>query len=294
MAPVQVKMHKDGRKMRWDVVVQPDQPWWRVDFGELLHYRDLLWLLVRRDLLAVYKQTVLGPLWQVLQPLLTSFMFAIIFGLMARMSVAGVPPMLFYLAAVVPWTFFSNVINRTSQTLIWNSTLMTKVYFPRLVAPIATTLSTMVSFLIQLASFLVLALGYRFTGAYAWTLGADIAVLPLLILLMTTLAFGIGILVAAFTTKYRDLGFLLTFGIQLLMYMSPVIFPLGMVPEGSKLRWVIEANPMTPIIEGFRAILLGTPVEWGLLGYTVAFATLVLVVGLGVFQRVQRSFADVI
>ncbi|HRH70941.1 MAG TPA: ABC transporter permease [Flavobacteriales bacterium] len=274
--------------------MQPHQPWWRVDFGELFHFRDLLWLLVRRDLLAVYKQTVLGPLWQVLQPLLTSLMFAVIFGLMARMSVQGIPPMLFYLAAVVPWTFFANIINRTSQTLVWNAALMSKVYFPRLVAPIATTLSTMVSFFIQLASFLLIALIYRLSGAYAWTMDATVLMLPVLIILMTVLAFGIGILVAALTTKFRDLGFLLTFGIQLLMYMSPVIFPLSMVPPGSKLRWVIEFNPMTSIIEGFRSVLLGLPMDWGLLLYTTAFAMVSLMAGLAVFQRVQRSFADVI
>ena len=287
-------MDQDRQKDHWDVVVGGYKPWWNLDFGELWNFRDLLMLLVRRDLLAVYKQTVLGPLWQVLQPLLTSLMFAIIFGLMARMSQEGVPPMLFYLSAVVPWTFFANIISRTSQTLIWNSTLMSKVYFPRLVAPIATTLSTMVSFLIQLASFIVIAFIYRLSGSYAWTLDSTVVLLPILILLMMVLAFGTGILVAALTTKFRDLGFLLTFGIQLLMYMSPVIFPLSMVPEGSKLRWVIEINPMTSIIEGFRAILLGSPMDWSLLIYTTVFAVVSLLVGLAVFQRVQRSFADVI
>lgn len=287
-------MSNERRDMPWDVIVEPSRPWWKLDFGELWHFRDLLFLLVRRDLLAVYKQTVLGPLWQVLQPLLTSLMFAVIFGLMARMSQEGIPPMLFYLSAVVPWTFFANIINRTSQTLVWNATLMSKVYFPRLVAPIATTLSTLVSFLIQLASFLVIAIIYKVTGSYDWSPGPGILlVLPLTVLMMV-LAFGVGILVAALTTKFRDLGFLLTFGIQLLMYMSPVIFPLSMVPAGSKLRWVLLLNPMTAIIEGFRAALLGTPLDTALLGYTIVFAGVIVMVGLAFFQRVQRSFADVI
>jgi len=287
-------MDKERDEQQWDVVIAPSQPWWRMDFEELWHFRDLLILLVRRDLLAVYKQTILGPLWQIVQPLLTSFMFAMIFGLLARMSQVGIPPLLFYLSAVVPWTFFSNIISRTSQTLVWNSTLMTKVYFPRLLAPIATTISTMLSFVIQIISFFIIALIYRLSGAYGWTLGPSIFLIFPLSLLLVLLAFGLGILVAALTTKFRDLGFLLTFGLQLLMYMSPVIFPLSMVPVGSKLRLVILLNPMTSVIEGFRSILLDQPMDWSTLLYPIGFATVALMLGLAVFQQVQRSFADVI
>lgn len=287
-------MHQNKRKTQWDVVVQPHQPWWRVDLKELWHFRDLLVLFVKRDLLAIYKQTVLGPLWQVLQPLLTSLMFAVVFGFMARMSQEGLPPMLFYLAAVVPWSFFANVISRTSQTLVWNATLMSRVYFPRLLAPMATTVSTMVSFFIQLAVFFAMALVYRFTGAYPWSPNGLLLMLPVLIALMTLLAFSAGILVAALTTKFRDLSFLLAFGIQLLMFISPVIFPLSMVEQGTRLRTIIELNPMTPVLEGFRAALLGTPMAWAGLTYTTAITAVMLVIGLVLFQRVQRSFADVI
>jgi len=287
-------MDHERNKVRWDVIVEPTQPWWRLDLRELWHYRDLLKLMIRRDLLAIYKQTLLGPLWQVLQPVLTSIMFAVVFGLMARMSLPGIPPMLFYMAAVVPWIFFSNVIQRTSQTLLWNATLMSRVYFPRLLAPMATTASTMVSFLVQLLAFIGIALVYRWSGRYAWSPGLGMLwVLPL-IALMSLLAFSIGILVAALTTKFRDLTFLLTFGIQLLMYMSPVIFPLSMVQEGSTLRRVIELNPMTAVLEGFRSLLLGTAMDWSTLAYPSLFTAIVLGLGLAIFQRVQRSFSDVI
>ncbi len=278
----------------WDVVIEPSKGWWRIDLRELWHYRDLLRLMVRRDLLAVYKQTILGPLWQVLQPLLTALVLAVVFGLLGRMAPADQPPLLFYLAAVVPWTFFANVIQRTSQTLVWNAALMSKVYFPRLVAPVATTLSTMVSFLLQLATFFVIALGYRVFSDLPWAPGSNLLALPLLILIMSVLAFGCGVLVASLTTRFRDLGFLVGFGMQLLMYASPVIFPLSLVPDGSLLRHVIELNPMTGVIEGFRAALLGTPIDLGLLPYSGTAALVMLIIGTLVFQRAQRTFADVV
>jgi len=278
----------------WDVVVSPDQPWWNIDLKEIWQYRDLLFLLVRRDLLAVYKQTVLGPLWQLVQPLLTSLMFAFVFGMMGRMAAEGIPPTLFYMAAVVPWIFFSNVLNKTSTTLVANANLMTKVYFPRLIAPLATTLSTAVSSLIQLALFFIIALGYRLFAGYAWTLDSSILMLPVLLVILVGLGFGLGVMVSAMTTRFRDLGFLVGFGIQLLMYMSPVIFPLDRVEPGSKLRMVLEYNPMTPVIEGFRAVLVGTYVDWSTLLYSVLWMVGVILVGLAMFRRVERTYVDVV
>jgi lipopolysaccharide transport system permease protein len=265
-----------------------------VELGEVWRYRDLLLLLVRRDLLAVYKQSVLGPLWQVVQPLLTSIMFAVIFGFMARMGEPGIPGLLFYMAAVVPWSFFANIINRTGQTLVFNSTLMTKVYYPRIISPISTVLATSVSFGVQLAAYFLFALYYQLTGAFAMRYGADMLLLPVLILMLTALATGFGLIITSLTTKFRDFTFLVTFGVQLLMFMSPVIFPLSRVPEGGKLRQVIELNPMTPVIEGFRAILLGMPMDWGSLFYGGAFALAALLAGVLLFQRTERSFADIV
>lgn len=278
----------------WDVVIAPTGTWWKLGIREIWNYRDLLMLLVRRDLTATYKQTLLGPLWQVLQPLLTALMFAAIFGMMARMAPAGIPPLLFYLSGVVPWTFFANVINRTSTTLTGNAALTTKVYFPRLIPPMATTLSTGVSFLIQLGAFFVIAIGYKVSGNYAWNPGLALLLLPVLLLIMVMLAFGTGLLVASLTTKYRDLGFLIGFAVQLLMYMSPVIFPVSRLDQVPTIRKVIEANPLTPIIEGFRGVLLGTPMEWSTLWYPCAAVLVLILGGLALFQRVERIYADVV
>jgi lipopolysaccharide transport system permease protein len=283
-----------GLEEQWEVVVRPDRKWWNVDLSEIWRYRDLLLLLVRRDLLAVYKQTLLGPAWQVLQPLLTSLMFAVVFGIMARMSPSGIPPLLFYLSAVVPWGFFSGVVTRTAQTLVSNAALMTKVYFPRLVAPMATVLATGFNFGVQLLAYFVFALIYALIGKHPWPIGAEAAMLPVLIAITAVMSFGVGIGVSALTTRYRDFGVLIGFGVQLLMYASPVIFPLSMTSPGSRLHAVISLNPLTPVIEGFRAALLGLPMEWGSLWYSAAMALAFLAVGLMMFQRVERSFADVV
>lgn len=278
----------------WDVVIAPAAPWWRLHLGELWHYRDLLKELVVRDLTAVYKQTILGPIWVLVQPLITSLMFALVFGLMARMSLPGIPALLFYMSAIVPWAYFAGVINKTAATLMANANLMTKVYFPRLIPPLSTMFSTGFTFLVQLAFFFLFAIAYRVSGSYHWAPGAALLMLPVLLLLLMMLAFGTGLLVAALTTKYKDLNFLISFAVQLLMYMSPVIFPLSRVEPGSMLRPIIEANPITPIIEGFRGALLGTGMHWGSLWYSFGFAAVALVVGIAAFQRAQRSYADVV
>ncbi len=276
------------------MVIRPALPWWRLNLGELWHYRDLLRELATRDLTAMYKQTILGPVWVVVQPMLTSVMFAVVFGLIAKMSVPGIPGLLFYMAAVVPWSFFAGVINKTAATLLANAPLMTKVYFPRLIPPLSSMLSTGFTFVVQLGLFFVFALFYRFSGAYAWAPNATLILLPVLILLVMLLSLGTGLIVAALTTRYKDLNFLIQFAVQLLMYASPVIFPLSRVEPGSKARLFLEANPMTPLIEGFRAALLGTEMAWGTLWYSFGFGSVVLLIGLAMFQRAQRSFADVV
>lgn len=278
----------------WDVVIAPARPWWRLDLGEIWRYRDLLKELVVRDLTAIYKQTILGPLWVLVQPLITSLMFAVVFGVIAKMSTPGIPGLLFYMSAVVPWSFFSGVITKTAATLMTNAPLMTKVYFPRLIPPLSTMFSTGFTFLVQLVFFFIFALFYRLGGSYAWAPGTALLWLPLLLLLQMMLAFGVGLMVAALTTKYKDLNFLIQYAVQLLMYASPVIFPLSRLEPGSKAYQFISANPMTPIIEGFRGALLGTPVQWGTLWYAAAVGTALLIIGLAMFQRAQRSFADVV
>ncbi len=284
----------DKDAQQWDVVVGPDRPWWNVDVKEIWRYRDLLVLLMRRDLTTVYKQTILGPLWQVLQPLLTSVMFAFVFGRMGRFAPPEIPGLLFYMSAIVPWGFFAGVITRTSQTLVSNQALMTKVYFPRLVAPLSTVGSTGFNFLVQLSAFFALAIGYAIMGKFSWKIGAEVAMVPVLLAIVVVLSFGIGITVAALTTRYRDFSLLIGFAVQLLMFMSPVIFPLSRTEPGSALRTVVEFNPMTPIIEGFRAALLGMPMNWTSLLYSAGVALVALAVGLVMFQRMERSYADVV
>ncbi|MBL0126365.1 MAG: ABC transporter permease [Flavobacteriales bacterium] len=278
----------------WDVVIEPSTPWWRLNLGEIWRYRDLLAEMVKRDLTAIYKQTILGPIWVLLQPLITSLMFAVIFGLMARMALPGIPPVLFYMSAVMPWSFFAGVINKTAATLITNAPLMTKVYFPRLIPPLSSMASSAFTFLVQLAFFFVFAAVYRISGSYAWAPGIALLTLPLLIILEMLLALGTGLIVAALTTKYKDLNFLIGFAVQLLMYMSPVIFPLAKVAPDSPVRPLLEANPITPVIEGFRGALLGTAMDWSTLWYSAICASVLLLAGLALFQRAERSYADVV
>jgi lipopolysaccharide transport system permease protein len=292
--PTRTDSHRGHGEEGWDVVIAPAQPWWRLDLGELWRYRDLLKELVVRDLTAMYKQTVLGPIWVVVQPMITSITFAVVFGLIARMSTPGIPGLLFYMSGVVPWSFFAGVITKTSATLMANAPLMTKVYFPRLIPPLSTMLSAGFTFLVQLAFFFLFALFYRLSGLYAWAPGKAMLLLPALLLVQMMLAFGTGLIVAALTTRWKDLNFLITFAVQMLMYASPVIFPLSRLVPGSKTYTLIAANPMTPIIEGFRAALLGTPAQLGSLWYSFLVASLMLLLGLALFQRAQRSYADVI
>ena len=285
----------DSTGARWDVVIRPQQAWWKPDLKEFWHYRDLLALLVRRDITAQYKQTVLGPVWLVIQPLLTTLVYTVMFGLLARWSPPHIPALLFYLSGIVPWTYFSGVLNRTSRTFVANASVLTKVYFPRLIMPVSTTVSAFISFVIQLGLVALAIAFFVLFRDFHWALAPQFAALPLLILLMSLLALGAGILVSAMTTKYRDLGFLVSYGVQLLMFVSPVIFPLSLVQEKSPaLLPFIKANPMTPLIEGMRAAFFGGPLDWPGLGYSACFAGVLFIIGLAVFQRVERSFADVV
>ncbi len=279
---------------QWDIIIKPQPAWWRPDLKEFWHYRDLLSLLVKRDLTSQYKQTILGPAWLVLQPLLTTVTYTVMFGLVARLAPSGIPPMLFYLSGIVPWTYFAGVVNKTSRTFVSNASVLTKVYFPRLIMPVSTTLSTLFSFLIQLG-LLVLIIGlYILFGGFHWTPSAHLVFLPLVILIMSLLGLGAGILVSAMTTKYRDLGFMVAFAVQLLMFASPVIFPMEVVAKNPTLLRVLGLNPMTPVINSIRVMFFGGTMDWTGLGYALVMALVLLAAGLVTFQRVERSFADVV
>lgn len=278
----------------WDIVIRPGQAWWKPDLKEFWHYRDLLMLLVRRDLTSQYKQTILGPAWLVLQPLLTTITYTVMFGLVARLSPSGVPPMLFYLSGIVPWTYFSGVVNKTSRTFVSNANVLTKVYFPRLIMPVSTTLSTLFSFLVQLGLLVIIIGIYALFLGFDWSPSTQLVFLPLVVLIMSLLGLGTGILVSAMTTKYRDLGFLVAFAVQLMMFASPVIFPMEVVAKNHTLLTVLRLNPMTPVINAVRTMFFGGTMDWAGLGFASATAVALILLGLAVFQRVERSFADVV
>lgn len=276
-----------------ETIITPHHKLWSVDFKEIWRYRDLIELFVKRNIVVQYKQTVLGPLWYLIQPVLTVAMNMIVFGGIAKMSTDGIPQPLFYMAGNVCWFYFADCLNQTSSTFTTNQQMFGKVYFPRLVVPIATILSNLLRFGIQLALFVVMWIWFFAKGVditLAWTL----LLLPLFILMLAGLGLGFGILISSMTTKYRDLTILFTFIVQLWMYGTPIVYPLSMVTDPT-LRLCILANPLTSVIEAFKYVTLGQGYfSWGALGYSFAFMTVLLVLGVVVFNKVQRSFMDTV
>ena len=280
-------------KDNWTLIIRPQQKLWSVDFKEIWRYRDLIALFVKRNIVIQYKQTILGPLWYIIQPVLTVIMNMVVFGGIAGMSTDGVPQILFYLAGNVCWFYFSDCLNQTSKTFTDNQAMFGKVYFPRMVVPISTVLSNLLRFGIQIGLFVVLYLYYFYAGTSV-SPNSYLLLFPVFIILLAGLGLGFGILVSSMTTKYRDLTILFTFIVQLWMYATPIVYPLSMVPEG-KLRMLILANPMTPVIEAFKYATLGQGYfSWEALGYSFAFMKVLLLVGIVVFNKVQRSFMDTV
>ncbi len=283
---------KTTEQENWSLVIRPQRAWWDLRLGELWRYRDLVWLFVWRDFVAYYKQTILGPLWYLVQPILTTVVFTVIFGNIAQLSTDGLPPFLFYLAGNTVWTYFAACLTSTSTTFTSNAAILGKVYFPRLTIPISIVLSNIISFGIRLAVFL----GFLI---YFIVIGVDIhpnwwvASLPFLLLIMAGLGLGTGIIVSSLTTKYRDLQQLIGFGVQLLMYATPVIYPISSL-QGNW-QWLVIANPMTPVVEVFRLAFLGvsglTPMY---LLYSIGFTAIILLIGVLIFNRVEATFMDTV
>jgi lipopolysaccharide transport system permease protein len=276
----------------WTLVIQPKAKWFDLHLHDLWHYRDLIMLFVWRDFVAQYKQTILGPLWFIIQPLMTTIMFTIVFGNIAQLPTDGLPKMLFYLSGNVVWGYFANCLNSTSNTFVANAGLFGKVYFPRLAVPVSIVISQLFTFGLQLMLFIAFLAYFAWNGAAVHP-NTVIFLTPLLVLLMASLGLGTGIIFSALTTKYRDLRFLLAFGVQLLMYATPVIYPLSAIP--GKYRFFILANPMTPIIETFRYGFLGSgtfdPIH---LAYSTAFTAAMLSLGILLFSRIERTFMDTV
>lgn len=276
------------------MVIKPHQKLWSVDLKEIWRYRDLIQLFVKRNIVVQYKQTVLGPLWYVIQPVLTVIMNMVVFGGIAKMSTDGVPQALFYMAGNVCWLYFADCLNQTSNTFISNQGMFDKVYFPRLVVPLSTVISNLLRFGIQLALFAVLWIWFVVSGIPVSINFNVIVLLPVLVIMLAGFGLGFGILVSSMTTKYRDLRILFTFIVQLWMYATPVVYPISMVSAGT-LRMLMLANPMTSIIETFKYITLGQGYfSWLALGYSFTFMSVLLVLGVMVFNKVQRSFMDTV
>lgn len=281
-------------KENWTMVIRPHQKLWSVDLGEIWRYRDLIQLFVKRNIVVQYKQTVLGPLWYLIQPILTVIMNMVVFGGIAKMSTDGVPQPLFYMAGNVCWFYFADCLNQTSNTFIANQGMFGKVYFPRLVVPLSTVISNLLRFGIQLALFAVLWIWFFAAGANVSVNVSVLVLVPVLIFMLAGLGLSFGILISSMTTKYRDLSILFTFIVQLWMYATPIVYPISMVPAGT-LRTLIMANPMTSIIEAFKYITLGQGYfSWLALGYSFTFMVVLLVLGIVVFNKVQRSFMDTV
>lgn len=278
----------------WTTVIRPRSGWFDINLKELWQYRDLTLMFVKRNFTVLYKQTILGPAWILLNPLITTLIFNVVFGNMAGMPTDGVPSFLFYMAGNTVWTFFANCVNNTANTFVTNSQVFGKVYFPRLTMPVSQVLTSLINFLIQAAMFLCFWVYFFATGsAVHFTLWA--LALPLVILQVMLLGLGVGIIVSSLTTKYRDLAIAVGFGVQLWMYASPVVYPLSMLDESPRLKVLVQLNPMTAPIEVFRAATLGTgSVSAGAILYSVILTLAALVLGVVLFSRIEKTFMDTV
>lgn len=278
----------------WTTVIRPRSGWFDIDLRELWQYRDLTVMFVKRNFTVLYKQTILGPAWIILNPLITTVIFNIVFGGLAGLSTDGTPAFLFYMAGNTMWTFFANCINNTANTFVANAQVFGKVYFPRLTTPISQVLTSLINFFIQFAMYVLFWLYFFATGGGV-QLTPWLAAVPLVVAETMLLGLGVGIIVSALTTKYRDLAIAVGFGVQLWMYASPVVYPLSMVEGSPRLKLLMQLNPMTAPIEVFRMATLGTgTVSVGGLVYSLAVTAAALVVGIILFSRIEKTFMDTV
>lgn len=278
---------------QWDIIIQPKKKLFDLNLSEVWKYRDLMWLFVRRDFVATYKQTILGPLWHFISPIFSTIIFVFVFGKVAKISTDGIPLPLFYLSGITIWNYFSSCLNNTSNTFVANATIFGKVYFPRLIIPMSNVISVLIKFTIQFAMLITLMVYYYFTGKYPIQIGWSVFIIPVLLLLMAGIGLGTGIIISSLTTKYRDMTVLIGFGVQLLMYASPVIYPLSAIEN--EYRFILMANPLTGIIECFRYSLFGVgDFSMNALAYSASFMVVVIVIGVLIFSRVEKTFMDTV
>jgi lipopolysaccharide transport system permease protein len=277
----------------WDLIIGPKTKLLDLQLKEIWNYRDLLWLFVRRDFVAQYKQTILGPIWHIIQPVFTTIMFLMVFNKIANIPTDNVAPILFYMAGITFWNYFSACLTNTSGTFTGNAGIFGKVYFPRLILPISIVMSNIVKLGIQFGLLAILMVWYHFHG-FPVHISFHILIIPFLVLLMAGIGLGLGIIISSLTTKYRDFTVLISFAVQLAMYATPIAYPLSYIQDGN-LKLLLSINPITPIIEAFRFALFqqGT-FDISALGYSTIFMLVVLFFGSIIFNKVEKSFMDTV
>lgn len=277
----------------WDLEIKAENKLFDLQLKEVWHYRDLMFLFVKRDFVAQFKQTVLGPVWHIIQPALTTLMFLLVFGKIAKITTDGIAPAAFYLAGLTIWNYFSSCLTATSSTFTANAGIFGKVYFPRIVLPLSVVMSNMVKFAIQSMLLVAVIIYYHFNG-YPFYFSFKLFFIPLILLLMAGISLGVGIIISSVTTKYRDFTVLLTFAVQLLMYATPVIYPLSYL-QGKSYKWLIDLNPISAVVESFKYVIFGKGlVEPYSLLYSVVFMFCSLFFGYLIFNKVEKSFMDTV
>jgi lipopolysaccharide transport system permease protein len=280
----------------YEIVIQPTRGWLLINWRDLIHYRDLLFLLVRRDFVSKYKQTILGPLWFILQPLIMTIVFEIVFNRIAKVSTDNLPPFLFYLCGVMIWNYFANCVQSSSNSLISNAELFRKVYFPRIVMPLSGVISNLFAFAIQLVTFLVFYIYFKYFTSAGTTIDPKpllMLMLPLLLFQAAIFSLGIGLWVSSLTAKYRDLAFVMTFLVQLWMYATPVVYPVSAIP--AKWRFIMAINPMCAVVDLYRYAFFGTiALSYKYLAISIVTTIVTLLTGLFIFNRVEKNFVDTI
>ena len=277
----------------WDLIIEPRSSLFQIGVKEIWKFRDLLRMFVKREIVQFYKQTILGPLWFFIQPLLTTIVYMIVFGQIAKLSTDGKPQILFYLSGVVLWNYFADVLNNTAATFRENAQLFGKVYFPQIIAPAAKAISNLLKLLIQLGLFFAIYFYLVLTGQFEFSISWTVFFLPLLIIILFNLGMGLGMIVTSMTAKYKDLIFLITFGVQLLMYATPVIYSLQTI-EGTRYYPFIAYNPLSPVIEIFRNSILGGKIDLSMLMYSLLSSIVVFILGLLIFNKTEKTFIDTV
>lgn len=285
---------KEEAMSQWTEVISPKANAFDLKLHEIWRYKDLLLLFVKRDLTAQYRQTVLGPLWHVIQPLFTTLVFFIFFTNLAKIPTNGIPPILFYMCSLTIWNYFASCLTSTSNTFVANAGIFGKVYFPRLVLPLSIVMSNMARFGIQFCLLVILMIYYAATGQLAISFGTHLLLIPVIAVVMALLGLGLGIIISSLTTKYRDFTVLIQFGVQLLMYITPVAYPLSFIMN-SRFKSFMFFNPLSSLVEGFRYAVFGSgTIDFFLVGYSIVFTIIAVLTGIVVFNKVERSFMDTV